>query len=246
MSIKKTDYIDVVIPVYNEGENMSRLLEAFDREVQTPIRILICYDQDNDDTLKVLKNAHSRFEIILVKNKRQFAHGAVVTGFEYSDAPAVISYMADDDYNAGLIDKMVSLFWEGNEIVCASRFIPGGSMVGCRWQKAVLVRLVSFTLHYLARLPVHDATNAFRLISQKLLGQVKIESTQGFTYSLELLAKCHRLGLKITELPAQWIERNKGASRFRVIQWAPAYLRWFFFVFATTFLTKKMVPSPDS
>lgn len=239
MNATQANYIDVIIPVYNEGENIIRLLKAFEREVQTPIRILICYDHDNDNTLEVLHSVHSRFEIIPVKNKGRFVHGAVITGFEYSDAPAVISYMADDDYNAGLIDKMVNLFWQGNEIVCASRFIPGGSMVGCRWQKALLVRLVSFTLHHLAGLPVHDATNAFRLISRKLLGQVNIESTQGFTYSLELLAKCHRLGLKVAELPAQWFERSKGASRFRVIQWAPAYLRWYFYIFATTYLFKK-------
>jgi hypothetical protein len=159
-----------------------------------------------------------------------------MTGFKYSNAPAIISYMADDDYNAKLIDKMAGLFWQGNDIVCASRFIPGGSMQGCRWQKAFLVRAVSFTLHYLGRLPVHDPTNAFRLISRRLLDQVDIESTQGFTYSIELLAKCHRLGLKAAELPAQWFERNKGTSRFRVFQWAPAYLRWYFYIFATTYL----------
>ncbi len=238
MTVFTEKYIDVVIPVYNEGENIIRLLEVFEREVQTPIRILICYDHDEDDTLGVLDNIHSRFEIVRVKNKGRFAHGAVMTGFKYSDAAAVISYMADDDYNAGLIDKMAGLFWQGNDIVCASRFIPGGSMVNCPWPKAFLVRAVSFSLYHFARLPSHDATNAFRLFSRNLLEKVKIESTDGFTYSLELLAKCHRLGLQVTELPAKWFERDKGASRFRVFQWAPAYLRWYFYVFTTTYLLR--------
>jgi glycosyltransferase involved in cell wall biosynthesis len=235
------NYIDVVIPVYNEGENIVHLLEAFEREVHIPIRILICYDHDEDSTLSVLDNIRSRFEILRVKNKGKFAHGAVMTGFEYSDAPAVISYMADDDYNAGLIDKMAELFWQGNDIVCASRFIPGGSMKGCPWLKAFLVRVVSFSLHYFARLPSHDATNAFRLFSRHLLRQVRIESTEGFTYSLELLAKCHRLGLRVTELPAQWFERAKGTSRFQVFKWAKAYLRWYFFVFETTYSYKRIL-----
>jgi len=241
MSIDTSKYIDIVIPVYNEGENILSLLEVFEREVKTPIRILICYDHDDDITLTALRSAHSRFEIIPVKNEGHFAHGAVMTGFHFSDAPAVISYMADDDYNAGLIDKMAYLFEQGNDIVCASRFIPGGLMVGCRWQKALLVRAVAFSLHYMGRLPAHDPTNAFRLISRRLLEQVNIESTEGFTYSIELLAKCHRLGLKIAEVPAQWFERNKGASRFRVFQWAPAYLRWYFYVFATTYLQRKKI-----
>lgn len=233
--------IDVVIPVYNEGENILFLLKAFDRDVSSPIRILICYDHDNDTTLLALKTYQSRFEIVLVKNEGRFAHGAVTTGFKYSCAPAVISYMADDDYNAKLIDKMADLFWQGNDIVCASRFIPGGSMQGCRWQKAFLVRVVAFTLHHLARLPIHDPTNAFRLISRRLLEQVDVESTKGFTYSIELLAKCHRLGLKMTELPAQWFERSQGTSRFRVFQWAPAYLHWYFYIFATTYLRRKSI-----
>ncbi len=235
MSAFTAKYIDIVIPVYNEGEHIIRLLEAFEREVQTPIRILICYDHDDDDTLHVLDHRHSRFEIVRIKNKGKFAHGAVMTGFEYSNAPAVISYMADDDYNAGLIDKMADLFWQGNDIVCASRFIPGGSMIGCPWLKSFLVRVVSLSLYHIARLPSHDATNAFRLFSSRLLHEVKVESTVGFTYSLELLAKCHRLGLQVAELPAQWFERSKGASRFRVVEWAPGYLKWYFYVFTTTY-----------
>jgi dolichol-phosphate mannosyltransferase len=236
-----TDYVDIVIPVYNEGENIVALLKAFDRHVSSSVRILICYDHENDTTLKALETYQSRFEIVLVKNKGYFAHGAVMSGFEYSNAPAVISYMADDDYNVQLIDKMVTLFKLGNDIVCASRFIPGGSMQGCRWQKAFLVRAVAFTLHHLGRMPVHDPTNAFRLISRKLLEHVTIESTKGFTYSIELLAKCHRLGFKITELPAQWFERNVGNSRFHVFQWAPDYLRWYFYIFATTYLRYKHI-----
>jgi glycosyltransferase involved in cell wall biosynthesis len=241
VSIDSPSYIDVVIPVYNEAENILKLLEAFDREVRTPIRVFICYDREEDTTLVVLKNIKTRFEVVPVKNEGRFAHGAVVTGFHRSTAPAVISYMADDDYNAGLIDRMVALFWQGNDIVCASRFVPGGSMIGCRWPKAFLVRAVAFSLHFFGCLPVHDPTNAFRLVSRRLLSRVKVESTEGFTYSIELLAKCHRLGFKMSELPAQWIERDKGSSRFRILKWAPAYLRWYFYIFATTYLHRKNV-----
>lgn len=231
--------IDVVIPVYNEAENILQVLQAFDREVHSPIRILICYDRDDDNTLPVLRQVSSRFEICLVKNKRQSVHGAVVTGFEFSASPAVISYMADDDYNAGLIDRMAEMFWQGNDVVCASRLIRGGSMEGCPLPKRAVYRLASFSLHNLAGLPVHDATNAFRLFSWRLLQQVRIELTLGFSYSFELLAKCHRLGWKMGEIPAQWPIRRKGKSRFRTLQWSPEYLRWFLYIFATGFLRNR-------
>jgi glycosyltransferase involved in cell wall biosynthesis len=232
----KDSAIDIVIPVYNEGENILSLLNAFDREVRSPVRILICYDHDDDTTLAATNKINSRFDIVPVRNRGRSAHGAVLTGFQHSTAPAVISYMADDDYNAGLIDKMIELFWRGNDVVCPSRFIPGGSMVGCPWLKDFLVRAASFSLYHFGRLPSHDATNAFRLFSSRLLGSVKIESIEGFTYSLELLAKSHRMGLKVAEIPAQWFERAQGKSRFQVFKWAPAYLRWYFYAFATTYL----------
>lgn len=236
MNASPEEYIDIIIPVYNEGENIIHLLQAFEDKVQTSIRILICYDQDDDNTLAAIKVFKSRFQIRLIKNEGKFAHGAVMTGIKHSDAPAIISYMADDDYNAGLIDEMVALFRQGSAVVCASRFISGGSMVNCPWIKAVIVRIVSFSLYHFARLPSHDATNAFRLFSRKFLEQVEVESTDGFTYSIELLAKSHRLGLKISELPAKWFERSNGSSRFRVFKWAPAYLRWYFYIIETTYL----------
>jgi glycosyltransferase involved in cell wall biosynthesis len=234
--MKNGQFVDIVIPVYNEGGNIIAALKALEAEVSSPVRILICYDSDGDTTLEALKDLDSKLEIVTVKNRGRFAHGAVMTGFRFSAAPAVISYMADDDYNAGIIDAMIGEFLRGSEVVCASRFIPGGSMKGCPWLKAVIVRLVSHALHYIGRLPSHDATNAFRLFSRRLVNAVNVESTEGFAYSLELLAKCHRLGWKISEVPARWFERKKGKSRFRVFAWAPAYLRWYFYVFATTYL----------
>ncbi len=74
------------------------------------------------------------------------------------------------------------------------------------------------------------------------MDEIAIESDQGFCYSIELLVKCHRLGWRIGEVPAQWFERAHGSSRFRVIRWLPAYLRWYRYAFATTYLRR----SPQS
>ena len=153
-------------------------------------------------------------------------------------APLVVVYPADDDFNPGILDRMVALARQGCDVVCASRFIPGGTMRGCPWLKATLVRSAAFTLHHFARLPTHDPTSGFRLFSRRVIENLQIESDQGFTYSLELLVKAHRLGWRIGEVPALWFERKHGASRFRVIKWLPAYLRWYGYAFATTFLRR--------
>lgn len=236
-----TARVDIVIPVYNEGGNILRTLAALARDVRTPARILVCYDREDDDTLPAIRDnpaAAGSMPVVFVRNHGRGAHSAVMAGFAASTAPFVLVYPADDDYNAGMLDAMVAKAGQGHDIVCASRFMPGGGMTGCPWLKAVLVRAANFTLHHLARLPTRDASNGFRLFSRRAIARIAIESDSGFCYSIELLVKCHRLGWPIGEVPARWFERAHGQSRFHVLRWLPAYLRWYFYAFATTYLRR--------
>jgi len=231
--------LDIVIPVYNEGPNILATLASLRDKVRTPMRILICYDRPDDDTLTTIdanRAALPGLQIDYVRNPGRGAHAAVMAGFAASTAPFVVVLPADDDFNGGIIDGMVAKAEQGADLVCASRFIPGGSMVGCPWLKATLVRTAAFTLYHIARLPTHDPTSGFRLFSRRVVDAIAVESDSGFCYSIELLVKCHRLGWPVAEVPAQWIERTKGTSRFRVLHWLPAYLRWYRYAFATTYL----------
>ncbi|MBD3296685.1 MAG: glycosyltransferase [Candidatus Omnitrophica bacterium] len=235
----KTD-LDIVIPVYNEGENIINVLAALKKEVKTPFRVLICYDSPEDTTLRSLdKMPDPGFEILRVQNRGKGAHGAVITGFQDSSAPAVLVFPADDTFNAEMIDSMFEKFTGGADIVAASRFMPGGCMEGAPFMKDLLVRVSAFTLYHLARVPCHDSSNGFRLFSRRVIEEIPIESSEGFVYSIELLVKCHRLKWNISEVPAKWIERTSGESRFRLGKWLPSYLKWFFYAFTTTYLGKK-------
>jgi dolichol-phosphate mannosyltransferase len=233
--------LDIVIPVYNEGRNIVATLAALKRSVTTPARVLICYDHAEDDTLPAVRanaQAHAGLAVEFVRNRGRGAHAAVMTGFAASTAPFVLMYPADDDTNAAMLDRMVALARAGCDIVCASRFMPGGAMVGCPLLKAALVRSANFTLRHVARLPTTDASNGFRMFSRRVVERIPVESEAGFCYSIELLVKAHRLGWRIAEVPVRWFERRHGASRFQVIKWLPAYLRWYGYAFATTFLRR--------
>src|SRR5436190_11342840 len=130
--------LDIVIPVYNEGANIVPTLRAIAREVKTPSRVLICYDDEDDDTLPAIDRNRSDFDplaIVFVRNRGRGAHAAVLAGFAKSDAPFVLVFPADDDYNAGILDSMVAEASKGHDIVCASRFMAGGAMGGCPWLK---------------------------------------------------------------------------------------------------------------
>jgi dolichol-phosphate mannosyltransferase len=233
--------LDIVIPVYNEGRNIVATLAALKRSLTTPARVLICYDHAEDDTLPAIRanaQAHAGLAVEFVRNRGRGAHAAVMTGFAASTAPFVLMYPADDDTNAAMLDRMVALARAGCDIVCASRFMPGGAMVGCPLLKAALVRSANFTLRHVARLPTTDASNGFRMFSRRVVECIPVESEAGFCYSIELLVKAHRLGWRIAEVPVRWFERRHGASRFQVIKWLPAYLRWYGYAFATTFLRR--------
>src|SRR5688572_5313607 len=139
--------LDIIIPVYNEGRNILATLGALAREVKTPARVLICYDLPDDDTLPAVRGnpqVHAGLPVEFVRNPGRGAHAAVMSGMAASTAPLVVVYPADDDFNPGILDSMVAVARQGCDIVCASRFMPGGTMQGCPWLKAVLVRSGAF------------------------------------------------------------------------------------------------------
>jgi len=236
-SIKANVGLDILIPVYNE-EHISDLFQLLQSEVVTPFRVLLCYDSSSDKTLSSFSKEDYNFEIKEVKNQGKGVHSAIMTGFSVSEAYAVVVYPADDILNTNILDSMYNQCISGSDVVVASRFIKGGSMKNCPLLKEILVRLGSLSLYSLSCIPVMDASNGFRLFSNSYLKSVFIESSKGFTYSIELLVKARRLRLNISEIPAQWEERLHGSSRFNISGWIFSYLKWYLYGLATFWLRK--------
>src|ERR1700751_4171132 len=132
--------LDIVIPVYNEGANIVSVLESFRRELRFPYSVLICYDFDGDSTLAVLDPLSKEdYHFELVKNNGRGVLDAIRAGLRHTTAPFVLTFPADDNYNAPGINAMLEKAQSGYDIVCGSRFIPGGCMEDCPWLKAILV-----------------------------------------------------------------------------------------------------------
>jgi len=146
--------------------------------------------------------------------------------------------MADDHINHNIINLCYEKFTEGYQVVCPSRFIKGGKMTGNPFLKGIITKLVSFFLFNFTSFPIKDSTNSFRLFSKELINKVKIESNKGFTLSLELTAKAHRLGYKITEIPTIWVERDKGKSRFKLFSFILPYTKWLYYIVKTSIFYK--------
>ena len=232
--------LDIIIPVYNEGENILSVVNHLKKNVKTKYQILICYDNDNDNLFEYRDEIFRIYnDIVLVKNKYIGACGAIKTGLLHSATDVKIVYPCDDLINGCIIDEMYKKFLEGNEIVAPSRFMKGGSMKNCPIIKEILVRFSSYTLFVLSSIPIEDASNGFRLFSKKITDTFEIESNLGFAYSLELLVKTERAGYKICQIPSKWNERTVGSSKFKILMWLPQYLKWYFYGLQTSWLFKK-------
>ena len=226
--------LDIIVPVFREEGNISKTIEEIFKIPEINFRVLIVYDFDEDPTIQVIKNNFDKTQIICLKNKYQGLNGAIKTGFENIQSKATLLYPADDHENFNLIAKMFYKFCEGYDIVCASRFIDGGSYEGAPLIKRLIVKFVSFTLTNFTSLPTKDATNGFRLFSKSIVEKFPIESKKGFTFSIELLAKAYRYNYKITELAEKWPVRTSGESKFSYYT-IPFYLKWYLYILMSAF-----------
>ena len=227
--------LDILIPVFNEDKIIIETIQNIFSVIKNNFKILICYDYDEDPTLKIIKeNFANDNRIKFVKNFSKGFNNALISGFNNSNAEAILIFMADDHLNHNAINLCYEKFKEGYDEVCPSRFVKNGKMIGNPFLKSILTRLASFFLFNFTSFPIKDSTNSFRLFSKKLIDEIKIESKKGFTLSLEVTAKAHRLGYKIIEIPTTWKERDLGKSRFKLISFILPYMKWFFYIIKTS------------
>ncbi|HXG58802.1 MAG TPA: glycosyltransferase [Thermoanaerobaculia bacterium] len=223
--------VDVVVPVYNEGENIERALRELSRVLPSPSRILVVYDFDEDDTIPVVMRLRRELaQVELVRNRRgRGVPHAIRSGLDAATGDVVIVSMADLSDDVGVIPDMVRLIRsEGYDVVCASRYMPGGKQIGGPWLKRTFSRLAGVSLHAFGY-PVHDVTNSFRAYRRSILVQIGIESLAGFACSLEVLAKAVAAGHRVAEVPSTWRDRSAGRSQFRLWKWLPEYVRWYWY-----------------
>ena len=234
-----TNKLDIVIPVFNEGKNIVRLLRALEKEIVCNFRVLICYDSDSDNSLEEIKKAKIiNTEILLIKNPRKGPNSAILEGINLTTAKIILIYMADDFENVKIINNMINLIDRGNDVVIPSRFIPGGEMLGATKTKKMTTIIGSYLIYYLARIPFKDCTNAFKMFSSNAKEKINFSSTVGFTFAMELIAKSYFLNLAIIETPSIWIENKYRKSNFKIIKWLPYYIYWLLYAAMKNYILK--------
>ena len=220
--------LSIVMPVYNEGKVIVKTIYGVETKVEIPHELLIIYDIDRDTTIKPAQNLQKKYpNVKLVKNI--YGRGALnelKTGLKVAQGEAVCIMMADLTDDPAIVNEMYQKFEGGFDVIAASRYMEGGRQIGGPLAKQILSRIAGVSLCYLGVLPIHDATNSFRLYSQRFLNKVKIESDGGFELAIELTVKAYFSGYKVAEVPTTWTYLAKE-SRFDMKKWLPKYFKWY-------------------
>ncbi len=228
---RKSRLLNIIIPVYNEGDNIRKVYSEIFSKIKARRRIFIVYDFDEDNTLPPAREIQKKDKNLrLVKNR--FGRGALNalrSGFaEVKSGPCLV-VMGDLSDDLSSVDPMLEKYAEGFRVVCGSRYMKGGRQEGGPLLKRTLSRLAGITLNWFFRFPIHDVTNNFRLYDKALLDAVGIESRGGFELAMEITVKAVKRGYPVCEVPTTWRDRSAGQSRFKLLKWLPFYLRWYLY-----------------
>ena len=104
---------------------------------------------------------------------------AIEAGMRAAAAPVVVVSMADVSDDFSRLEEMVSRVEAGADVVCASRYMPGGRQIGGPWFKSFLSRAAGVTLHALSGLPTRDPTNSFKAYSREFLRRTRSRARPG-------------------------------------------------------------------
>jgi glycosyltransferase involved in cell wall biosynthesis len=225
--------VSIVIPAYHEGADIVAGLDRIREAVTTDAEVMVVVDEPEDPTVGVVTayhGQHPRFRVVVNDYGKGPAH-AIRYGIEHAQADTIVVTMADGCDDPMQIDGLCRLVERGVVVAAASRYMSGGQQVGGPRFKAFLSRMAGLTLHAFAGVGTRDATNSFKAYDRNFVRSVGIDSRDGFELGLELAAKARRLRLPVAELPTIWLDRNVGVSNFKLMQWIPKYLHWYFFAY---------------
>jgi dolichol-phosphate mannosyltransferase len=224
--------ITLVVPVYEEEENIVPFVREVNKALPIPHQIVIVYDHDTDKTLD------KRDEVLAIDPTAAFVRNtegsgvinAFRTGFNVAKTRYVVPIMADLSDTPETIIAMHDKMKEGYDLVVGSRYCAGGAKVGGPYVKYLLSLIANLSLQKVANLPTHDMTNAFIMYKKEVLDNIHIRSSGGFEVTMELIAKAYILGYRITEVPTINRDRAAGKSNFRLFKWIRNYLYWYFYI----------------
>lgn len=211
----------VVIPTYNEIENIERLVRNI-IALQRDFHILVVDDGSPDETgtkVKELQQSFPEALFILERPGKMGLGTAYIEGFEWAlqrDYAYIFEMDADFSHNPNdLIRLYNACYKEGADVAIGSRYVRGVNVVNWPMGRVLLSWGASKYVRLVTGLPIHDTTAGFMCYKKKVLQSLDLKSIKfvGYAFQIEMKYKIFIKGWKIREVPVVFTDRTKGQSK---------------------------------
>lgn len=211
----------VVIPTYNEIENIERLVRNT-LALQRDFHILVVDDGSPDGTGAKIKELQSSFdqELFLLEREKKMGLGtAYIAGFNWAlarDYNYVFEMDADFSHNPNdLIRLYNACYKDGADVAIGSRYVTGVNVVNWPMGRVLLSWGASKYVRLITGLPIHDTTAGFMCYHKDVLQSLNLKKIAfvGYAFQIEMKYKAFIKGWKIKEVPVVFTDRTKGQSK---------------------------------
>ena len=224
----------VVIPTYNESENIERMLQRV-HDCLPEAGVLVVDDGSPDGTADLVEAAASGYpDVHLLRRRGKSGLGSAYrAGFAWGlerGYDAFVEIDADFSHDPAALPQVVAPLAEGFDVSIGSRYVEGGSIPNWAWHRHLLSRGGNIYASVVLGLGVADSTAGYRCYSARILRQLDLDRirAEGYGFQIEMTYRSKQHGAAITEVPISFVERAAGESKmssFIVVE-ALALVTW--------------------
>ena len=218
MSIDGLGRVVMVIPTYNEADNLEWIVDRL-RTAQPGVDVLVMDDNSPDGTGAIADRLAAADQHVRVVHRTEKAGlgAAYLHGFRVAldEGYDVIGEMdADGSHQPEQLHRLLDAL-RGADLVIGSRYVPGGSVVNWPLSRQVLSRGGNLYVRLLLGIGVRDATAGYRVFRRATLEKIDLAAVQstGYVFQTDLAHRTVRAGLRVVEVPIEFIERVRGDSK---------------------------------
>ena len=208
----------MVVPTYNEADNLPWIVGRL-RRALPDVDVLVVDDGSPDGTGRVADDlaASDGGVSVLHRSAKEGLGAAYLEGFRVALGRGydVIGEMdADGSHQPEQLHRLLEAL-EDADLVLGSRWVPGGSVVNWPWTRRALSRGGNVYTRVLLGIPVRDVTGGFRLFRRTTLEKIDLAAVQsvGYCFQADLAWRTVQAGLRVVEVPIEFVERVRGESK---------------------------------
>lgn len=234
-----TEKFSIVIPTYNEKDNIEPLLREIDAALGKSYEYEVLFIDDNspDKTADVINSLSGKYPArVIVRTEEKGLSTAVIFGFSKAKYDTVMVMDADLQHPPIVIPRLIKAIEDGNDIAVASRYVPGGGCEGWSKRRVLTSKGAIFIAHLF--LPqsrrVADPMSGFFVFKKKLLDGLTLKPI-GYKILLEML--CLAPKAEATEVPFLFRLRERGESKLNFNQ----HIEYLKHIFSLMYRTKEVI-----